>query len=155
MLEILVFAIRSPPFEERLATTEKATRTNTSRITRRTRARSDINSGICFAVRNDRLNRTVSGRHLAPFDPNHRDRRVRVLPSLPDPTALPRSDPGEHQSNTAAAFERMRMAGSVSRGRFSGMAKSARLDRTEICLWDAGKRLELPAMDRASRATAL
>jgi hypothetical protein len=41
VLEILVFAIRSPPFEERLAAAEKATRTNTSRITRPARARSD------------------------------------------------------------------------------------------------------------------
>jgi hypothetical protein len=44
VLEILVFAIRSPPFEERLAA-EKATRTNTSRITRPARTRSDRNGG--------------------------------------------------------------------------------------------------------------
>jgi hypothetical protein len=31
-------------------------------------------------------------------------------------------------------------------GRFSGMARTARLDRTEICaLWDAGRRLEPPS----------
>jgi hypothetical protein len=73
VLEILVFAIRSSPFEERLATTEKATRTNTSRITRLVRARSDRNSGISFAVRNNFLNTTVSGRHCARLDPNHRE----------------------------------------------------------------------------------
>jgi len=84
--------------------------------------------------------------------------------SLPDPTALLRSDPGEHQSDTAATFEDARadfecawqvFLSKRTEADFQAWCHERDWTERKYALWDAGKRLEPPAMDRASRATAL
>jgi hypothetical protein len=64
-------------------------------------------------MRNNCLNMTVSGGHHARLDPNIEIdefvSKADIDPSsLPDPTELPRSDPGEHQLDTAATFDEAR-----------------------------------------------